>query len=319
MRLRISLLTFLVVTSLLLSACAAVPAPAVQVPAAQAAAEAAAPVAVANPEALVDTAWVAEHLDDPNVRLLAISGKREDFDAGHLPNAIYVNLGEDLTNPDDPTEGQILTQEALAALFSRLGIENDDTLVVYDNNNNLLAARAYWALKYYQHADVRLYDGGAKHWVAAGNALSTDPVASLAATAYVAGEADPDLRTTGEYVLEHLDDPSTILCDARGPGEYAGTDVRAARGGHIPGAINVDWVQAVDQETGRFKDAAYLADLYAKAGFSPDKQVITYCQTGVRGAHTWFVLTELLGYPNVRNYDGSWVEWGNDPAKPLEQ
>ena len=319
MRLRISLLTLLVVTSLLLSACAAVPAPAVQVPAAQAAAEAAAPVAVANPEALVDTAWVAEHLDDPNVRLLAISGKREDFDAGHLPNAIYVNLGEDLTNPDDPTEGQILTQEALAALFSRLGIENDDTVVVYDNNNNLLAARAYWALKYYQHADVRLYDGGAKHWVAAGNALSTDPVASLAATAYVAGEADPDLRTTGEYVLEHLDDPSTILCDARGPGEYAGTDVRAARGGHIPGAINVDWVQAVDQETGRFKDAAYLADLYAKAGFSPDKQVITYCQTGVRGAHTWFVLTELLGYPNVRNYDGSWVEWGNDPAKPLEQ
>lgn len=319
MRLRISLLTLLVVTSLLLSACAAVPAPAVQVPAAQAAAEAAAPVAVANPEALVDTAWVAEHLDDPNVRLLAISGKREDFDAGHLPNAIYVNLGEDLTNPDDPTEGQILTQEALAALFSRLGIENDDTVVAYDNNNNLLAARAYWALKYYQHADVRLYDGGAKHWVAAGNALTADPVAPLAVTAYVAGEADPDLRTTGEYVLEHLDDPSTILCDARGPGEYAGTDVRAARGGHIPGAINVDWVQAVDQETGRFKDAAYLADLYAKAGFSPDKQVITYCQTGVRGAHTWFVLTELLGYPNVRNYDGSWVEWGNDPAKPLEQ
>ena len=319
MRLRVSLLALLVVTSLLLSACAAVPAPAVQVPAAQAAAEAAAPVAVANPAALVDTAWVTEHLDDPNVRLLAISGKREDFDAGHLPNAIYVNLGEDLTNPDDPTEGQILTQEALTALFSRLGIENDDTLVVYDSNNNLLAARAYWALKYYQHADVRLYDGGAKHWVAAGNALNTDPVAPLAATTYVAGEADPDLRTTGEYVLEHLDDPSTILCDARGPGEYAGTDVRAARGGHIPGAINVDWVQAVDQETGRFKDTAYLADLYAKAGFAPDKQVITYCQTGVRGAHTWFVLTELLGYPNVRNYDGSWVEWGNDPAKPLEQ
>ena len=319
MRLRISLLTLLVVTSLLLSACAAVPAPAVQVPVAQAAAEAAVPVAVANPDALVDTAWVTEHLDDPNVRLLAISGKREDFDAGHLPNAIYVNLGEDLTNPDDPTEGQILTQEALAALFSRLGIENDDTLVVYDSNNNLLAARAYWALKYYQHADVRLYDGGAKQWAAAGNALSTDPVAPLTATAYVASAADPDLRTTGDYVLEHLDDPSTILCDARGPGEYAGTDVRAARGGHIPGAVNVDWVQAVDQETGAFKDAAYLADLYAKAGFSPDKQVITYCQTGVRGAHTWFVLSELLGYPNVRNYDGSWVEWGNDPAKPLEQ
>ena len=315
MRLRISFLTLLV-AALVLSACAA---PVGRAPAAAPVAAEAAPVAIANPGALVDTAWVAAHLDDPNVRLLALHGKQEDFDAGHLPGAIYVNLGADLTNPDDPTEGQILTQEALSALFSRLGIENDDTIVLYDANNNLQAARAYWALKYYQHADVRLYDGGLKQWTAAGNALSTEPAAPLAATTYVAGDADPDLRTTGEYVLEHLDDPSTILCDARGPGEYAGTDVRAARGGHIPGAVNVDWVQAVDPESGLFRDVAYLSDLYARAGFSPDKQVITYCQTGVRGAHTWFVLTELLGYPNVRNYDGSWAEWGNDGAKPLEQ
>mgnify|MGYP001482957417 CR=1 FL=1 len=316
MRLRISFLTLLV-AALVLSACAA---PAVRAPAsAAAAAEAAPAAAIANPDALVDTAWVAAHLDDPNVRLLALHGKLEDFEAGHLPGAIYVNLGADLTNPDDPTEGQILTQEALSALFSRLGIENDDTVVVYDANNNLQAARAYWALKYYQHPDVRLYDGGLKQWTAAGNTLSSGPAAPLAATTYVAGDADPDLRTTGEYVLEHLDDPSTILCDTRGPGEYAGTDVRAARGGHIPGAINVEWVQTVDQESGQFRDLAYLADLYARAGFSPDKQVITYCQTGVRGAHTWFVLTELLGYPNVRNYDGSWAEWGNDAAKPLEQ
>ncbi len=316
MRLRISFLTLLV-AALVLSACAV---PTVQAPAsAPAAAAEAAPVTIANPDALVDTAWVAAHLDDPNVRLLALHGKQEDFDAGHLPGAIFVNPGQDLTNPDDPTEGQILTQAALSALFSRLGLENDDTIVLYDGNNNLLAARAYWALKYYQHADVRVYDGGLKQWSAAGNALSTEAATPLPATTYVAGEADPDLRTTGEYVLAHLDDPFTVLCDTRGPGEYAGTDVRAARGGHIPGAINVDWVQAVDQETGQFRDVAYLADLYARAGFAPDKQVITYCQTGVRGAHTWFVLTELLGYPNVRNYDGSWAEWGNDAAKPLEQ
>ena len=274
---------------------------------------------VANPDALVDTAWVTENLDNPNVRLLAIHSKREDYDAGFLPGALYIHLGENLTNPDDPTEGQILTQEALSALFSQLGIENDDTLVVYDGNNNLLAARAYWVFKYDQPADVRLYDGGATQWVAAGNSLSTEPVAALPASSYVAGDPDAALRTTGDYVLEHLDDPNTVLCDARGPGEYAGTDVRAARGGHIPGAINVDWAEAVNQDTGTFKPVSELATLYQKAGFAPDKQIITYCQTGVRGAHTWFVLSQLLGYPDVRNYDGSWVEWGNDPAKPLEQ
>jgi rhodanese-related sulfurtransferase len=189
MRLRISFLTLLVAALVserlrcIASACA-LPAAAV--------AAAVAPAAVANPDALVDTAWVAAHLDDPNVRLLALHGKQEDFDAGHLPGAIYVNLGADLTNPDDPTEGQILTQEALSALFSRLGIENDDTVVVYDANNNLQAARAYWALKYYQHADVRLYDGGLKQWTAAGNAPSTEP-AVAAGRHHLRGEATPTL------------------------------------------------------------------------------------------------------------------------------
>lgn len=326
MRSRFSLPLLFLIMTLVMTACVPVAPPAAAEPAAQPAAEQAAEpaeapetAAVAAPQSLVDTEWVVAHQDDPNVRFLAISGKQEDFDAGHLPNAIYINLGEDLTNPADSTQGQILTQEALGTLFSRLGIENDDTLVVYDGSNNLLSARAYWAFKYYQHADVRLYNGGTKKWVADGNDLSTEAVAALPASEYVAGDADPDLRTTGEYVLEHLDDPSTVVCDTRGPGEYAGTDVRADRGGHIPGAINVEWVNTVNAEDGTFKDAAYLADLYQRAGFSPDKQVITYCQTGVRGAHTWYVLSELLNYPQVRNYDGSWVEWGNDPSKPLEQ
>ena len=310
MKLRLLLLTFLLLLSVFVAACAPVAAP----PAAGSP-----PLTeYTNPDALVDTAWVQEHLADPNVRLLAISGKREDYDAGHLTNAIYVNLSEDMTNPQDSTRGQILTQDALSALMSRLGVANEDTVVVYDNSNNLLAARAYWALKYYQHADVRLYNGGTKKWTADGNALSTEAPAALPATTYVAGEADPAIRTTSEYVLSKLDDSSVVLCDARNAEEFAGTDVRSARGGHIPGAINIDWVQAVNGETGTFREAAALQALYEKAGFAKDKEIITYCQTGVRGAHTWFVLTQLLGYPNVRNYDGYWEEWGNDAAKPIE-
>lgn len=311
MKLRLLSLTVLLLLSTLLAACAPVAAPATT-------ANSAPLTEYANQAALVDTAWVQEHLADPKVRLLAISGKREDYDAGHLPNAIYVNLSEDMTNPEDSTRGQILTQEALSALMSRLGVANDDTVVVYDNSNNLLAARAYWALKYYQHADVRVYNGGTKKWAADGNALNTEAPAALPATTYVAGEADPAIRTTSEYVLSKLDDSSVVLCDARNAEEFAGTDVRSARGGHIPGAINVDWVQAVNGDTGVFRDAAALQELYEKAGFTKDKEIITYCQTGVRGAHTWFVLTQLLGYPNVRNYDGSWEEWGNDAAKPIE-
>jgi len=271
----------------------------------------------ANANALVDTEWVAAHLDDENVRLLDIGGNQENYDQGHLPGAIFVSLGADLTNPEDSTEGQILTAEQLTAVMSRLGIENDDTLVLYDANRNLLAARAYWVLKYYQHAgDLHVYNGGSTKWVADGQALTTE-APTIETSQYVAGEADPAIRTTGDYVLEHLDDPSTVLCDTRGPGEFAGTDVRSAQGGHIPGATNVDWTITVNED-GTFKDAAFLSDLYQKAGFTPDKEVITYCQTGVRGAHTWFVLKELLGYPNVRNYDGSWEEWGNDGSKPVE-
>jgi len=310
MKIRSLFLIALVLLGAVLAACAPVAAPATT---------SSAPITeYANQAALVDTAWVQEHVADPKVRILAVSGKREDYDAGHLTNALYVNLGEDMTNPQDSTRGQILTQEALSVLMSRLGINNDDTVVVYDNSNNLLAARAYWALKYYQHADVRLYNGGTKKWTADGNALSTEAPAALPATTYVAGEADPAIRTTSEYVLAKLEDPSVVLCDARNAEEFAGTDVRSARGGHIPGAINIDWVQAVNGDNGTFREAATLQELYEKAGFSKDKEIITYCQTGVRGAHTWFVLTQLLGYPNVRNYDGSWEEWGNDAAKPIE-
>ncbi len=269
----------------------------------------------AKPDILVDTEWIKENADDPTVRLIDVSGNAETYAAGHLPGAIYAGLGE-FTNPDDPVRGQIMTQDALTALFSRLGISNGDTVVFYDDNANLLATRAYWAVKYYQHEDVRVYNGGSKKWVADGETLVTDAV-EPAPSQYVAGEADPAIRTTWEYVVAQTENPDTLFCDTRGPEEFTGTDVRADRGGHIPGAINVEWRNAVNED-GTFRSAADLSSLYQKAGFVPDKQIITYCQTGVRGAHTWFVLRELLGYSDVRNYDGSWEEYGNNAASVIE-
>jgi thiosulfate/3-mercaptopyruvate sulfurtransferase len=274
------------------------------------------PEAYARPEVLVDTAWVKANLTNPSVRLIDVSTKPEVFAEGHIPGASYINSRKDLTNPEDPTEGQILTKSALSALFSSHGITADTTLVLYDDSDNLNAARSYWALKYYQHADVRIYNGGSKAWKAAGEAFSTD-AASFAPSTYVANNPDPAIRTDWEYVVSKLNDPNAAFCDTRTLGEYIGVDVRADRGGHLPGAVHIEWKQAVNGD-GTFKNAAELRQLYTGAGFTPDKEIITYCQTGVRSAHTWFVLVELLGYPSVRNYDGSWIEYGSNPNSPIE-
>ncbi len=268
--------------------------------------------AYVNPDLLVDTEWVQENWEADGVRLIHVGGNVEDFDAGHLPGATFL-LSANLTNPDDPIRGQIGTAEQVATALGAVGLTTEDTIVLYDANSNLSAARAYWVLKYYQHANVRIYNGGLIKWQEDGQELVTE-TPEIAPTVYEIAEADAEIRTTGDYVLEHYDDAGVQLCDARNPEEFIGTDVRSEVGGHIPGAINLDWVNTVHAD-GTFLPAAELDRLFQLSGFERENEIITYCQTGVRGAHVWFVLRELLGYPNVRNYDGSWEEWGNTPEE----
>jgi thiosulfate/3-mercaptopyruvate sulfurtransferase len=247
--------------------------------------------------------------------VLEVGGNANAFGEGHLPGAAFVSM-RSLSNPDDPIGGKIATATQVSAALSNVGLGRDQTVVLYDRRNNLQAARVYWVLKYYQHADVRIYNGGTPKWTEDGQVMSTVMV-EYEPSDYQAGPPDPEIRTTWQYVVDHTDDPATLFCDTRGPEEYLGRDVRAERGGRIPGSINVEWTAAVNAN-GTFKSSEELAALYGGAGFTPDKQIITYCQSGVRGAHTWFVLSELLGYPSVRNYDGSWVEYGNNPESPVE-
>jgi thiosulfate/3-mercaptopyruvate sulfurtransferase len=266
-------------------------------------------------DVLVDSEWIEENWDAPSVRVLEIGGDGADFEEGHLPGAAFLAAAS-LTNPDDAVGSQIATGAQLSAALGELGVTREHTVVLYDRSGNLFAARAYWVLKYYQHPDVRIYNGGASKWTADARALTTGAV-EHAATDYLAGAADPEIRTTWQYVMDHTDDPSTLMCDARSPDEHLGRDVRAERGGHIPGAVNLEWSVALNAD-GTFKNPNDLARLYEGAGFTRDKQIITYCQSGVRGAHTWFVLSELLGYPDVRNYDGSWLEYGNRAESVIE-
>ena len=278
--------------------------------------------AYAHPEVLVDTQWVVAHLNDPQVRLIEADEDPLLYEVGHILGAVKLDWHVDV---QDPIRRDFVTKAAFEALASRYGIRNDTTVVFYGDRNNWYAAYSFWLFRMYGHQHLKLMDGGRVKWEQEGNAYTKD-LPQLAPTPYTAQDADVTIRAFRSQVEAILGDGVTGLVDVRSPDEYSGKLLHmvnypqegASRGGHIPGARNIPWAKAA-REDGTFKSAEELTQLYAGEGITPEKAVVTYCRIGERSAHTWFVLTQLLGFPNVRNYDGSWTEWGNLVGAPIEK
>ena len=275
-----------------------------------------------HPESLVSTDWVAEHGSDANVRLVEVDVDTAAYEKGHVAGAVGWNWQEQL---QQTLRRDLVSSEELETLLGSAGIDNNTTVVVYGDNNNWFAAWAFWQLKYYGHNDVRLMNGGRGKWEAEGKPLTTG-VPNYAAKSYAAKEGNQAIRAYRDQVLSKIDAGSVSLVDVRAPAEYSGELLAPAnlpqegsqRGGHIPGAANVPWGQAV-AEDGSFKSADDLQALYGGKGIDGNKETIAYCRIGERSSHTWFVLTQLLGHQNVRNYDGSWTEWGSIVGAPIEK
>src|SRR5918992_6169348 len=269
---------------------------------------------------LVTTDWLAEHSGDANVVVAEVDENPDLYDEGHIPGAVKLHWRDDL---QDPVERDLVDKDAFEQLMGRLGIANDSTLVLYGDRNNWFAAYAYWYLKIYGHQDVRILDGGRQKWIDEGRELTTD-VPQVTRASYSARDRDETIRARRDAVLGSIG--RDALVDVRSPQEYSGELIAppgyeqegAQRAGHIPTAQSIPWAQAV-RDDGTFKAAEELRELYGAKGVTPDKTVTAYCRIGERSAHTWFVLRELLGYEDVRNYDGSWTEWGNLVDVPIER
>ena len=284
-----------------------------------------------HPEVLVDTEWVEDHLNDPKVRIAEVDYDRKtNYELGHIPGSVLFDWKKDI---NEPLSRNILTRQAYKELLQREGVNNDTTLVLYGDFNNWFAAFAFWVFKYYGYKDVRIINGGRRKWLIE-DRLTTKEIPKYPKGNFIAvAETDDNIRAFLGYVresLEHKGDATSntiTLVDVRSPKEFTGEILappeypteHAQRGGHIPEAKNIPWSQAVNDNDGTFKSAGELKKIYESKGISPDKEVIAYCRIGERSSHTWFVLKYLLGYPNVKNYDGSWTEWGNMIANPIEK
>ena len=277
----------------------------------------------ARPDALVTTEWVAAHRDDPSIRLVESNEDILLYDVGHIPGAVKVDWHADL---NDPLVRDYIDKTQFAALLSRLGIGNATTVIFYGDKNNWWATYAFWVFQLFGHTNAKIMDGGRMKWVAEGRPLTRD-IPTYPAATYTAQERnDALIRAFRGDVLAHVQ-ASLPLVDVRSPGEYKGELLHMAdypqegamRGGHIPGAKSVPWARAANPD-GTFKPAAELRAIYEQEqGLKPTDDVIAYCRIGERSSHTWFVLTRLLGYESVRNYDGSWTEWGNGVQLPIEK
>lgn len=276
-------------------------------------------------EALVDTEEVASRIGSADLRLLEVDEDTAAYAGGHIPGSAGIDWKNDL---QDPIRRDFIGSKAFAALMVRLGIANDTEVILYGGNNNWFAAYAYWYFKYYGHESIRLMDGGRKKWVLEGRPMTTEAAHVEPKSGYRTGEPRQGIRAMRGYV-EHevLGKPGFGLVDVRSPEEYRGEllapvhlpQEQAQKPGHIPGARNIPWAKAVNPETGAFLPREQLRSLYESQGLTPDMTVVAYCRIGERSAHTWFVLHELLGYKNVRNYDGSWTEWGSLVNVPIER
>ncbi len=276
----------------------------------------------ARPGLLVSTQWVADGLKDPKIRVIEVSVDAAAFDQGHIPGAVALNWFHDL---EERPHRDIASKATMERLLGNAGVGPDTIIVVYGDNNNWFATYAYWLFRLYGHRDVRVMNGGRKKWMDEGRPM-TKEAATYPKVPYEAKQPDTSIRAMRDTVLQSLPNAGKGLVDVRSPREFSGELLApenlpqegAQRGGHVPGAVNIPWGEAVRPD-GTFKSADELQALYQGRGITPDKEIIAYCRIGERSAHTWFVLKELLGYPKVRNYDGSWTEWGSLVGVPVER